>query len=65
MKQVTPSPKKRLSTVGGLSEEVMLAVYVTAFEQKNGKKPARNVLEGSVHGWILTREEGFSKSFQL
>ena len=34
MKQVTPSPKKGLSTVGGLSEEVMLAVYVTAFEQK-------------------------------
>ena len=34
MKQVTPSPEKGLSTVGGLSEEVMLAVYVTAFEQK-------------------------------
>ena len=65
MKQVTPSPKKRLSTVGGLSEEVTLAVYVTAFEQKMERSLRGMCWRDLSMGWILTREEGFSKSFQL
>ena len=53
MKQVTPSPKKGLPTVGGLSEEVMLAVYVTAFEQKMERSLREMCWRDLSLGWIL------------